>query len=235
MRVTWFVHMWHGAPFMTHVWFSDLQLSTAMHGDSFIHMFISRTYDYMNIWSYHKHMTILNIKCMLTQSCVWHDSFIHVTWQFFWLFFFWFSVVLTHSYVRHNSFLDFFLVFGSWTADSPAWCVTRRIYTCDMTHSPVWHDMSDGALLFNCWWQLNCKNTKNSWSRDLLICVTCIMHTCDMTRLYVWQVWWLARETCVTCLLEICMRHDMTIVRHVWHGCCVTCVTWLLWMLCDMW
>ena len=49
--------------------------------------------------------------------CVWHDSFIRVTWLIP-------TLDMTHSYVWHDSFIR----------------VTWLIHTCDMTHSYVWHN-----------------------------------------------------------------------------------------------
>ena len=75
----------------------------------------------------------------LRATCVWHDSFISVTWlihmcdmphSYAWFDLFVCVTLLirmcdmTHSYVQHNAFIR----------------ATWRIHMCDMTHSYVWHD-----------------------------------------------------------------------------------------------
>ena len=55
--------------------------------------------------------------CQMAHSCVWHDSFVCVTWLIH-------MCDTTHSYVWHGSFI----------------CVTWLIHVCDMPHSYVWHD-----------------------------------------------------------------------------------------------
>jgi len=57
--------------------------------------------------------------CDMTHLCVWHDSFIYVTWLIF-------ICDLTHLYMWHDSSI----------------CVTWLIYICDMTHLYMWHDSS---------------------------------------------------------------------------------------------
>ena len=58
----------------------------------------------------------------MTHWCVWHDSFMCVTWLI--------DVCdTTHSCVWHDSFVAHAFI-----------CVTWLIHTCDMTHSYVWHD-----------------------------------------------------------------------------------------------
>ena len=55
--------------------------------------------------------------CDMTPSCVWHDSFICVTWLLH-------MCNMTPWYVWHDSFI----------------CVTWLIHTCEMTHSYLWHE-----------------------------------------------------------------------------------------------
>ena len=94
--------------------------------------------------------------CDMTPSCVWHDSFICVTWRHdsfirvTWLIH---MCDMTHSYVWHDSFM----------------CVTWLIRMSDMTHSYEWHDS------FSYSWH-------NSFSfvwHHSLICVTWLIHVCD--------------------------------------------------------
>jgi len=55
--------------------------------------------------------------CDMNHSCVWHDSFICVSWHIH-------MCDMTHSYLWHDLFT----------------CVTWPIHICDMTHAYVWHD-----------------------------------------------------------------------------------------------
>ena len=61
----------------------------------------------------------------MTHSCVWHDSFVRVTWLIRTCdMTHSYMCDMTHSYVWHDSFI----------------CVTWLIRMCDTTHSYVWHD-----------------------------------------------------------------------------------------------
>jgi len=62
--------------------------------------------------------------CDMTHSCLWHDSFIRVTWPVHMC-----DTHMTHLCVWHESFI----------------CVTWLIYGCDMTPSYVWHDSFMGV------------------------------------------------------------------------------------------
>ena len=79
------------------------------------------------------------------QSYVWRDAFICVTWRIH-------TWDMTHSYVWHDSFM----------------CVTWLIHVCDMTQSHVWHD------------SIICV----TWS---FIGVTWLIYMCDMMHSYVWH------------------------------------------------
>ena len=75
---------------------------------------------------------------------------------------------MTHSYVRHDSFL----------------CVTGFIHICDMTLPSVWHDSSISVP----WLIHMCDMTHPNVSRDSFICKTWIFHMCDMTFPYVCDI-----------------------------------------------
>jgi len=163
--------------------------------------------------------------CDMTHSCVWHDSFICVTWLIH-------MCDMTNSYVCdmthscvwsvscsfvwHDSFgarhLEKVVVRVTWLTyvwhDSII-CVRWLIHVCDMTHPCVWH--------------------------DVFICVTWLIHMCDMTHSY-----------CVTWPIYICdmarfldaTHHlvkvflSVTCLMYMWHDSFIR-VTWLIYM-CDM-
>jgi len=62
--------------------------------------------------------------CDMTHSCVWHDSFMRVTYSFICLTWLIHMCDVTHSYVLRDSFI----------------CVTWLIRMRDVTHSYVWRD-----------------------------------------------------------------------------------------------
>ena len=104
--------------------------------------------------------------CDMTHSCVWHDSFIRVTWLIHvwhdsficvtWLIH---MCAMTHSYMSHNSFI----------------CVTWLIHMCDMTHSYVWHD----SFICVPWLIHMCDMTHSYVWHDSFICETWLIHMCD--------------------------------------------------------
>jgi len=99
--------------------------------------------------------------CDITHSCVWHDSFIWVTWLFL-------LCHTNHSYVWHNLFI----------------CVTRLINMYDMTHLYPWPD----SLTCMTWHVDVCDITHSHscvW-HDSMICVTWLI---DMSNLTHWCVW----------------------------------------------
>ena len=80
---------------------------------------------YLYVWH------VVMSACDITQSYIWHDPLICVTWTIH-------VCDMTHSYVCRDIFI----------------CVTWLIHMCDMTYSCVWHDsfisiLPFGADLFN--------------------------------------------------------------------------------------
>ena len=105
-----------------------------------------------------KSVTLAGIE--MTRWCVWHDSFIWVTWLVD-------MCDMTHSYVWHDLFR----------------CVTWLIHMFDMTHSDVWHDSFIRMIFFI---QMCDMTHADEW-HDLFICVTWLIHMRDMTHSYVWR------------------------------------------------
>ena len=99
----------------------------------------------------------------VSQSYVWHDSFIYVTCPIH-------VCDMTHSYVRHD----------------PCIYVTWRIHMRDMTDAHLtWfiHVLNKTHLCT----QLLQREHSHMW-HDSFICVTWLIHMCDMTHSYVWHV-----------------------------------------------
>jgi len=84
--------------------------------------------------------------------------FVHVTWLIH-------ICDMTHSYVRHDSFI----------------CATWLIHTCDMTHPHVWHD----PFIRMTWLIHICDMTRSYVWQYSFIYVTWLIHTYDMTHSYV--------------------------------------------------
>ena len=107
--------------------------------------------------------------CNMTHSYVWHDAFVCMAWQICMCgMSLWHVCDMTYLCGCHDSFMRSMYHHsvkrnhrGRVTAVTALICTTLFIYTCDMTHSYVWHDS--------------------------FICVTCLIHTCDMTQSYVWH------------------------------------------------
>jgi len=130
--------------------------------------------------------------------CVWYDPSICATWLIF-------MCDMTHSYVRHDSFLCFlcatWLIFMCHTTHSYVrhdsfMCATWLIRMCAMTHSYVRHTSFICATLthlyvrhdsFICatWIIFMCVMTHSYARHDSCICATWRIHTCDMTHPYV--------------------------------------------------
>ena len=98
--------------------------------------------------------------CDMTPSCMWHESFIYVTWLICvpWL---------THmcdvslSHVRHDSFIRVTGLMHMYDMTHSYVWQHSGIHMCDMAHSYVWHDSS--------------------------ICVTWLILMYNLTRSYVWH------------------------------------------------
>ena len=145
-----------------------------------------------------------------THSCVWHDSFICVTWLI---------RMCDMTHVWHDSFIS----------------VTWLIHMCDMTHL---YDLTQiirvNESCHTYKWVMSlewggshaesciCLYLIIHMCTQSFICVTWRIHKCDMMHSHVWH----DLCTCVTCLIHMC---DMT-DPHVWHDLFI-CVTWLK----DMW
>jgi len=129
----------------------------------------------------------------MTNSHVWHDSFIWATWLIH-------VCDMTHSYGQHDQFIcvTWLIHIGNMTNshvwhDSFIWA-TWLIHTCDMTHSYVWHDsfrsrMRTHLVLPNC--GLNEEAGRWLWEILAGACVfihICHMtlHACEMTNSYAW-------------------------------------------------
>jgi len=146
----------------------------------------------------------------MTHSCVWHDSFICVTWPIH-------MRDMTHSCVWHDSSI----------------CVTWLIFMRDMTHSYVWHD----SYICVTWLMFMRDMTHSCVCHDSFVSVTWHIHMRDMTCSYVWNdsficVTWLIRMCALTYSY---VRHD-SFTRKTWLICvCATthsCHTII--QMCDM-
>jgi len=105
--------------------------------------------------------------CDMTNSYVWHDSFICVTWLTH-------MCDMPHSYACHDSLI----------------CVAWLFHLCAMTHSYEWHNPCIYVtwLIHTCAMILShtCDMTHSYVCHDSLICVAWLFHVCAMTHLYEW-------------------------------------------------
>jgi len=164
--------------------------------------------------------------CDMTHSCVWHGSFLCVTWLIH-------ICDVTLSYVWRVSWPSRVEAFACVTQRICAtwlilmWhdsfeCVTWLILMCDMTHSHVWHDLtiSVTGLFHIC-----------DMPHDYVEAFTCqARNICDMTHSYVtWLIlMWHDSFVLVTWLVVMCDTAHF----HAWHDSFIS-VTWLIDM-CDM-
>jgi len=127
--------------------------------------------------------------CDMTQSYVWHDSIICVTWLNH-------MCDMTQSCVWHDSFTLFLIVVTrlSHTCDMTQSCVTWLIHThsgmCDMTQSYVWHDSFTLiliALMETRISTLEAMTHSYVW-HDSYILETWLIHICDAAHL-IWEAW----------------------------------------------
>jgi len=140
--------------------------------------------------------SIASHMCEMTPSCVWHASFICVTWLLH-------MCDMTHSYVWHDSCVR----------------VTCLIHKCVMSHWYVWYDS------FICvTWLLHMTHSY-VW-HDSFMCVTWLIHTCDMTPYtydMTHSCVWHDSFTCVTWLIRMCdmthsyVWHDSFICLWLWY------------------
>ena len=159
--------------------------------------------------------------CDMSQSYVWHDSWIsYMAHKLF-------MCNITHSYVRNDS----------------STCMTWPIHMCDMTRSYMWHDPFICVTYF---WRLMGRiswisSSISFWCNRFLytyvlwnICMRDMTHlcVCAMTRAYVWHDLFI----CVTRLIHV---RNMTHFYYTWdttHSCVtwlIRCATWLNHM-CEM-
>jgi len=118
-----------------------------------------------------------DLRKFCSSGCVWHDSFIRVTWLMH-------MCDLTHSYVWHESFIcmtrpnDWDL--REFCSSGCVWHdsfirVTWLIHMCDMTQSYLWHDLFMRSAALDV-----CGMPHSHVWRDSFICVTWLSHMCDM-------------------------------------------------------
>jgi len=141
----------------------------------------------------------------MTHSCVWHGSFLCLTWLIH-------VCDMTHSYVWHDSFCVWH--------DSLI-CLTWLIHVCDMTHSYVWTHSCVWHDSFICvtWLIHLCDITHPFVWHDSLTRVT-DSFICDMTP-STSTLMWHDTFTSMTWLLKM---YDMT-PSHVQH-CSFVCRNW---------
>jgi len=168
----------------------------------------------------------------MTQSYVWHDLFIRVTWHGY-------VCDMTHSKCdvmqrgvlicvpRHDTFMC--VTWHVYVCDVSrlcVWhdtfmCVTWHVYVCDMTHLCVWHDSPVSVMWFDvdnsgvlmcvpCVWQ------------ETSMCVTWHIYECDMTRICVWY----DTFTCVTWLTG---EYDVTQRWQQWSSGVCDMMVWVTW------
>ena len=157
----------------------------------------------------HESVVWLRRMCVITCSCVWHDSCIRVTWLVY-------ACYWTRSYVWHDSFIRVVwlvhtcdvrvicvrVIYVWRTCDrwNTCLCATWPIHMCDVPNLHVWPDSfaSVMSIVYTCdirvtWLRLSCAlvihlrhelRTCVTW----LASVTSLVHTCEM------RVTWLINE-----------------------------------------
>jgi len=162
---------------------------------------------YSNVTYVHQRWFISDTRiqmCDMTHSHVRHDSFICVTWLIHML---WHDSFICATWLIHKCDMT-----HSYVRHDSFICVTWLILMCDMTHPHVWHD----SFICTTWLIQKCDMSRwNVW-HGLFICVTWLIHVCDMTHSYAWHDSFI----CVTWLIHMC---DMT-HSYVWHNSFI-CVT----------
>ena len=121
------------------------------------------------VYETHRHLRDMSTRCLIDTcgtlqklSCVWHDSFIYVTWHIQ-------IRDMTHSYTRHDTFRN----------------VTWLIHRCDMTRA--YHDVSWLIRMF----EMSHTHVRDAFKRIvhvtwlMHICVKTHLHSCDMTHSYI--------------------------------------------------
>ena len=185
----WCIHV--GA-YMSHSWYPAV-----VHTCRFVHMRAFRCV------SWHIHT------CEVIHLCVWHDSFIRVTWQIYMQD----TVAYTCQFVHMRAF-----IWVSW-----------RIHMCDMTHPYAWNDW----FIFVTWLLHVCDMTYSYAGHGGAY----MSVRGQIQRLYVFRIegpsWgysyvWHDSFIFVTWFFCVCdIMHP-----HVWHDSSIR-VTWLI-RMCDM-
>ena len=133
-------------------------------------------------WRLNKKIHLLGPRSILPQECeffilgwtdshLWHDSFICVTWLDY-------MCNMTYSYVRHGSFTCVrWLIHMRDMTHTYVWldlpiCVTFLIYIFDVTHSNVWHY----PFIYVTWLIHMCDTTHSYVWHDSFICVAWLIH-----------------------------------------------------------
>jgi len=128
----------------------------------------------------------------VTHLCVWHDSFVWVTWLIR-------VCDITHSCVWNDSFV----------------CVTWLIRMFDMTHLCVWHD----SFVCETWIIPACDMTHSCVRHDSFVCVTWLICVCCMTHSWVWRICACNMTYSCVWLIHVCdMTHSCIwlITRETW-------------------
>jgi len=143
----------------------------------------------------------------MTHSCVWHDSFMCVTWLIH-------VCDMTHSCAWHESFM----------------CVTWLAHVCDMTRSCVWHDSFScmpwlfhvGDMTHPCVWEdsFMCVTETRLMQRATWYSNHRITHSC---------AW---RDSCIIIIFMTWRVHHYHVCVCVWHDLFI-CVKWLI-RVCAM-
>jgi len=124
--------------------------------------------------------------CNMTDSYVWHDSFICVTWCVC-------MCGVTHSYVWHDSFICVTWLVHAW--DMTHWyvwrdslmCLAWSIHVCDMTQSTVC-DLTQTCASMHVWMShvTHMNESYHNYER-VMPHLNELIHMCDMTHSYVWH------------------------------------------------
>ena len=177
----------------------------------------------------------------MTHSCVWHDSFIRVTWLVHTcdidpmqcsissrciiyvthmnescLMCEWVMLYIRMSHVTHIFRVKCIVPRSmSYAGDHSFICATWRIHMCDMTQSYVQH------VSFTCatWFVKTCDMTHVSVQHDSFIRVTWLIRMCNMNVMWDMIYLYMQRDSCIymTLRIDIC---DMLHLSFL----CVTCI-----------
>jgi len=165
--------------------------------------------------------------CDMTHSCVWHDSFIYMTWLIH-------MCDVTNSHVWSDAFIRVIWLIHVWhTNTSYAWHdpfirVIWLIHMCDTTNSYVWHasfmcviwlihmrDMAHMCDMSHSMCDVNLTVRRYlSVRHDSFIRMTCLIHRIWlMTHSYVWHD---SFNMCVTYDAFICVQFFLRCIGMRW-------------------